>query len=101
MPRGDRTGPAGQGRMTGRGMGFCAGYDVPGYENWGFGPGRGFRGGYGRGMGRGRMPVYSDQTSAQSSSADIEKERVKMETESLKQQLDYLAKKVEELEEKK
>ena len=56
MPRGNRTGPAGMGPMTGRAVGFCAGYPVPGYMNpvvgrgyWGIG-----RGGYPRGGGRGR-----------------------------------------------
>lgn len=39
MPRGDGTGPAGLGPMTGRAAGYCAGYGVPGYANaW---PGRG------------------------------------------------------------
>lgn len=33
MPRGDRTGPAGLGPMTGRAAGFCAGYPTPGYMN--------------------------------------------------------------------
>ncbi len=33
MPRGDGTGPQGLGPMTGRGAGFCSGYDVPGYAN--------------------------------------------------------------------
>jgi hypothetical protein len=33
MPRGDGTGPAGMGPMTGRAAGFCAGYPVPGYMN--------------------------------------------------------------------
>ena len=51
MPGGDRTGPMGAGPMTGRGAGFCAGYDVPGYMNPVFG--RGFGGGRGRGLGRG------------------------------------------------
>ena len=51
MPGGDRTGPVGAGPMTGRGAGFCAGYDVPGYMN--NTPGRGFGGGRGWGMGRG------------------------------------------------
>lgn len=41
MPRGDRTGPMNMGPRTGRGMGFCAGYDRPGYANPGFGFGRG------------------------------------------------------------
>ncbi|ADQ15151.1 DUF5320 domain-containing protein [Halanaerobium hydrogeniformans] len=31
MPRGDRTGPEGRGQMTGRGLGFCAGYDEAGF----------------------------------------------------------------------
>ena len=36
MPRGDRTGPAGTGPMSGRGLGFCAGYDMPGFgRGWG------------------------------------------------------------------
>lgn len=58
MPRGDRTGPMGQGPMTGRRAGFCAGYESPGFTNpvpgygRGMGYGRGF--GYGRGMGYGR-----------------------------------------------
>ena len=31
MPRGDRTGPAGAGPLTGRAAGYCAGYSTPGY----------------------------------------------------------------------
>lgn len=51
MPGGDRTGPAGLGPMTGRGVGFCAGYSVPGYANpvggrGGIGMGRGGRRGW-------------------------------------------------------
>jgi hypothetical protein len=42
MPGGDRTGPAGDGSLTGRRMGFCAGYDHPGFEDQGRGIGRGF-----------------------------------------------------------
>lgn len=56
MPRGDRTGPMGMGPMTGRGAGFCAGFNVPGFMNavsgrggMGFGRGRGR--GFGMGMG--------------------------------------------------
>jgi hypothetical protein len=52
MPGGDRTGPMGTGPMTGRGMGYCAGFPVPGFMNrpgW-FGFGRGW---FGRGGGRG------------------------------------------------
>lgn len=49
MPRGDGTGPAGMGAMTGRGAGFCVGFRVPGFLNslpgrgLGFGSGRSYR----------------------------------------------------------
>jgi hypothetical protein len=55
MPRGDRTGPQGEGPMTGRQLGYGAGYDSPGYtKGSGMGMGRGF---FGRGrafFGQGR-----------------------------------------------
>ena len=55
MPFGDKTGPQGQGPMTGRGAGYCSGTNAPGFAA---APGRGFgRGwggaGFGRGFGRG------------------------------------------------
>lgn len=49
MPGGDQTGPMGQGSMTGRGQGFCAGFNNPGNMNRGPGAGRGFGGGRGGG----------------------------------------------------
>lgn len=55
MPRGDGTGPMGRGSMTGRGMGYCAGYCAPGYANAGMYGGR-FRArrfAFGRGIGFG------------------------------------------------
>ena len=55
MPRGDRTGPEGRGRFTGRGLGYCAGYEEPGYTAGSGWFGRGGRGGRGRRFwGRGR-----------------------------------------------
>lgn len=56
MPRGDRTGPAGWGPMTGRRMGYCAGFNAPGYASPG--PGMGYGRGWGRGMGWGRRWAY-------------------------------------------
>ena len=35
MPAGDGTGPMGMGPMSGRGAGYCGGYDAPGAANWG------------------------------------------------------------------
>lgn len=55
MPGGDRKGPMGEGPMTGRGLGLCAGNDTPGSAteiNQGRGMGRGFGRGMGRGFGR-------------------------------------------------
>ncbi len=51
MPRRDGTGPMGQGSMTGRGAGLCAGDVAQGAP--GQGRGRGFGFGFGRGFGRG------------------------------------------------
>ena len=63
MPGGDKTGPMGAGAMSGRGMGYCAGYRTPGYMNppeMGFvrGHGRGFGRGFGRNGGRGWRHQY-------------------------------------------
>jgi len=46
MPRGDRTGPRGSGKKTGRGLGYCMGFFSPGYTKptlFGRGFGRRFR----------------------------------------------------------
>ncbi len=64
MPGGDRTGPMGMGPATGRGAGFCRGYGMPGYANfgggrgWRSGRGAGFGGGFGGGFGRGWRNQY-------------------------------------------
>ncbi len=56
MPRGNRTGPWGDGPMSGRGAGYCAGNDRPGFANSGRGYGRGM--GFGQEFGRGRGMGY-------------------------------------------
>ena len=69
MPRGDRTGSWGGGPMTGRGLGYCAGFPDPGSTRGpgmgrgrgsgrGYGCGRGREYGYGGGRGRGREYGY-------------------------------------------
>ena len=62
MARGDRTGPEGRGPRTGRGSGYCAGNDRPGYQTDGPPAGRGYGRGFGRGRGRGfrRGGGYAD-----------------------------------------
>ena len=51
MPMGNGTGPSGMGPRTGRGAGFCNGYNMPGSYNRG---GRGCGNGFGRFNARGR-----------------------------------------------
>lgn len=67
MPRGDGTGPMGQGPMTGRGIGYCSGNTQAGFVGAGFRMGRGFarcmgRGffGFGRGFGFMGPSAYND-----------------------------------------
>ncbi len=61
MPAGNKTGPEGKGPLSGKKLGYCAGYDSAGYETQSFGRmGRGFRNrryhrsflGFGRGFRR-------------------------------------------------
>ena len=56
MPAGDGTGPGGTGPGTGRGMGYCGGYDAPGWANPG--PGRRVYGRGGAGIRGGRWAGY-------------------------------------------
>lgn len=84
MPRGDRTGPAGQGPRTGRGMGYCAGYSNPGFLAGGFGRGRGM--GYGRAM----MPCANFQPTDEKQVLEDEREALKSELEAVKKRLSEL-----------
>jgi hypothetical protein len=98
MPRGNRTGPAGMGPMTGRGLGYCAGYGAPGYANPapGFGLGRdpGWRGG-GRGW---RHQYYATGPGWRPMTTDEEVELLKHQAQVLQQELDAVAKRLVELE---
>ncbi|MBN2555833.1 MAG: DUF5320 domain-containing protein [Anaerolineales bacterium] len=117
MPGGDRTGPNGEGPMTGRGSGYCGGSDTPGYAGprgygRGFerGYGRGFRYGFGmrRGWGRGwgrpypggyapnafpRDPYFAAPLDPGSEAAFL-----KNQAEALKQDLEAISKRLTELE---
>lgn len=75
MPRGDRTGPQGMGSMTGRGLGFCAGYTTPGFANpqgigRGMAYGRGDEIGRGLGLRRGRCGGFNPTARFVSTSVD-------------------------------
>jgi len=114
MPRGNRTGPAGMGSMTGRGLGYCAGYGAPGYVNlapgFGLGHSLGWRGG-GRGWRHqfyatglpgwarfGYTPAGHYGPSWRPATAGEEVELLKNQAQVLQQELDAIAKRLAELE---
>jgi len=95
MPRGDRTGPSGEGPTTGRGMGYCTGNENPGYmnsfSNRGGGYGRRFQAGpgYGRGGGFGFRGGYGSYNPENISDVS-EKTLIENEIRILKDQLSAL-----------
>ncbi len=118
MPRGDRTGPAGMGPMTGRRAGSCAGFAMPGYENplpgrgmgMGFGRGRGaLRRGF-SGGGRGwrnrfyatNQPGWMRYGSYAAPAGDLdpqeEKQTLKNQADAMQNELDSIRKRLEEME---
>ncbi len=127
MPAGDGTGPSGMGPMTGRGAGYCAGYDAPGYANpapgrglgmawgggrgagWGRGVGWGGRGrrAYGRVRGRfGYAPVWGAPPPAYGPysappTPDQETEFLKVQAKALQDELDAISQRITELEQEK
>ena len=112
MPAGDRTGPMGLGPMTGRGLGYFAGFATPGYMN--MMPGRGW--GFGRGWGRGRgwrhgyyamgmlgpgpmgMPYANVAPSYQAPSPQQQADALKAHVEQLEQSLAQIRNRIAELE---
>jgi hypothetical protein len=120
MPAGDGTGPTGRGPMTGRGAGYCGGYDAPGWANpgpgggfglgWGGGWGRGWRHrnwyyatglpgwarfGYGPAWGVPAIGAYGPYAAAPS--REQKAEFLRRQAEWLKQQLDAVGQRIEEL----
>ena len=128
MPRGDGTGPWGQGSRTGRGLGYCSGYSTPGYTK---GPGMGLGRGFGRGRGIGfggglawrrggggfggywgiiRTPLYEPRVFAppiygpagtredQLKMLNQEKQYLESEVKSIANALEDISKKIKELE---
>lgn len=98
MPAGDRTGPMGEGPMTGRKAGLCTGNETPGFNSSsGQGGGRGswFRRGPGRGpgmrrgWGRGWGQEFTDESRGNSEVSEVE---------SLKKSLKEIEKRLKNLE---
>lgn len=105
MPGGDRTGPMGEGPRTGRGLGYCSGYDTPGWPR-GFGQGFGFGRGWGfGGGGRGRRWRHWARATGTpgwvrfgpTPAPVSEEEMLKSEAELLQNQLDAVQQRLDEL----
>jgi len=98
MPGGDRTGPLGAGPKTGRGMGYCSGYNLPGSANQTADLRSRFCSGH-RGRGRGwrhhfyttGIPGWAPPTPEQ------ETANLKAQADSLKAQLEAIQKRIQEL----
>lgn len=118
MPGGNRTGPMGVGPRTGRAAGYCSGSGQPGYANTA--PGRGFGMGFGSGRsiggGRGwRNRFYATGTPGRMCYSDnfgypmahrmpdpeSEKQSLKTQADALKEEMDLITKRLEELEAKR
>jgi hypothetical protein len=109
MPGGDRTGPLGEGPMTGKGFGYCGGFDGPGYGYGSMRPffGRGF--GFGRGRGRGMrrgmgfgsrwgVPAYP-YTYAPPYAGENEAEMLRQQAKYLSDSLEEINKRLTQMEE--
>lgn len=118
MPRGDGTGPMGQGPMTGRAAGLCAGFSTPGFANSAPRMGMGFRRGAvsGRGKGRGggfgrvqaptqpvAQPAQAQQLSAQATNPVAPQSQMPVqssrdqEIQNLKNRLDALEEQINQI----
>ena len=105
MPRGDKSGREGQGPMTGRGLGYCAGYPNPGFVNNFFGRGIGGGRTYGRGLGMGfrggrGFSGYTPQFMSpplQHLSEKDELNIMEVQGKNLKKELDEIHKRISEL----
>ncbi len=107
MPQGDRTGPNGEGAMTGRRQGFCVGNNRPGC----FESGVGFRGGgrfraLNRGAGRGFRRGFgfnnlsnleNQQVQPQVITEKQEKQMLEQDLEDLKEEMQSIEKRLKEI----
>ncbi|NPV27888.1 MAG: DUF5320 domain-containing protein [Firmicutes bacterium] len=112
MPRGDGTGPLGMGPRTGRGLGYCAGFSLPGYLNGGlgirWGRRRGLGLGFGLGLGRGLLwaamqnwpvfrPFWGGGFATDTTMAEQERAILENEVNFLKTQIKQMEKRLAEL----
>ena len=90
MPNRDGTGPNGQGSMTGRGRGFCAGFNALGFMNLGFGRGFGWRA-------RFVQPMPIQQVQPAVITEKQEKQFLEQELTALKEEIKEIEKRLKEI----
>jgi len=93
MPGFDRTGPLGNGPMTGRGIGPCGRGTARGFRR---GTGRGLGMGFGRGFARSYAPTFEPVLTKEQEIADLRAEK-----EAIAEELKTIDARLKELENKK
>lgn len=105
MPRLDGTGPRGQGPMTGRGLGFCAGFNRPGAAQAeprrGFGRGPGFGARFASAPARTpvRVPAQNITEEQKKNLLNQEKQAVEKELEALENELKNIKERMNKMKE--
>lgn len=92
MPWGDRTGPMGEGPMTGRGAGYCTGVREYVYPP----PRRGFRTGMGRAFG-GRGRGFGAWGAAAQPDPEMEKQVLQDRVRALQSEMDLIKGRLDEM----
>jgi len=99
MPNGNRTGPNGQGPMTGRVKGYCGGFGAPGYAGQHSGRcnrGRGL--GLKKGLGRGMSAFCPQDVTASSIDPNQQCQILKAQAQSLSETLESIKSQIEQIE---
>ena len=102
MPRGDGTGPNGMGPMTGRGMGYCAGFNRPGFARPG--SNRAMGRGFGRRVGFRNIPLQPQpvqqpmQPRQYPQTRDQEVQALKQEKQAIENELEQIENRINQLE---
>ncbi len=96
MPGGNGTGPMGAGPMTGRSMGYCAGFDRPRFANFG-GGGRGMRMGRGGGFGFRNRFFANEAQQMPAMTAEQEKEYMQNNIKALENELEAAKQRLKEI----
>lgn len=100
MPGFDKTGPQGEGSMTGRRMGRCTNSNTAGSNSTRYGVGRNMKNGFRRNQNRNIQDMETNTNRSRTRIPKEEKEFLENNLEILKQEMAALEKKIENLNKK-